>query len=124
MILNPIDILKHNKCTIQEYNLLEEIGSSYFHTIVKDENGNVLSGGYGANILVSRKIAFAEYLERKQVVLLKNDPDMFNTWGFNYINTGCGFAAGFDSNATTLRSLAEAIERWIKSGQGLMQKIL
>jgi len=114
-MINPEIILKNDGCTIQEYDLINEIGTHFYHSAVINNQGIAISAGYGSSIHDSRKIAFSEYLERKYIAELKSTSYEKSSWGFDLISTGCGFAFGYEKNKTELRSLSEAVERWVLS---------
>lgn len=105
-------LLTDEYVTVQEYNLQHQVGLNYWHSnLLKD--GSSVAGGFGETKAISRKIAFAEYLERSSFLKIKNGSnEVRNCWGMNLIPTGCGFAAGFDQRNTILRSVGEALERW------------
>lgn len=112
------DLLKFltDECvTIQEYNLLDQVGLNYWHSnILKDQSS--IAGGFGDTKVTSRKIAYSEYLERSAFLKIKNSSEeVRSSWGMNIIPTGCGFAAGFDQRNTILRSVGESLERWAMS---------
>lgn len=104
------------RCTLQEAALTPEAGIEYWHTTVIDKSGMPLSGGFAQDKNQSRKIAVAEYLERKLVREIYSCGETErSTWGLDIIPTACGFAGGFNANNTRFRSIAEAAERWVMS---------
>lgn len=112
------DILKlalEKKLKIEEYNLIKDSGDEFWHTTISVDN-IPLSGGFGQTKNHSRKVAYSEYLERTKFIEIAN-AEMTNKklWGLDIIPTGCGFAAGFDLRNTIIRSLGEALERWVIS---------
>ncbi len=110
-----LKLLDERSITIQEYNLLEQVGHSYWHSNIL-RNGEPVAGGFGPTKNESRKIAYAEYLERTSFLKIKNSAvEVRKSWGMDLISTGCGFAAGFDLRNTILRSIGEALERWTLS---------
>lgn len=114
--MNPIDELKRFDLKLEEYNLKQDIGVDFWHSSIQTKEGCPLSGGYSTDIDASRKIAYAEYLERKFFTeIKKSHSDRSMKWGLNLINTACGFAGGFDLRNTIIRSVGEGLERWVLS---------
>lgn len=116
MSLNPVQKLAMNKLILQEYNLFEQVGVDYWHSNILEENNFSIAGGFGETKDISRKIAYAEFLEKTAFRKIKNGSieDRLN-WGLNIIPTGCGFAAGFNLRNAILRSIGESLERWVMS---------
>jgi hypothetical protein len=101
---------------IEEASLLSETGFDYWHSTILDKNTLPISGGFSSTRMQARKIAIAEFLERKTFrEISSQSEDARKKWGFDIIPTACGFAAGFDKINTTLRALSEACERWVMS---------
>lgn len=101
---------------VQEFNLLDQVGLSFWHSNIIDKNGVPIGSGFGESQTQSRKIAFAEMLERKSFREIKSSStEIQKNWGVDIISTGCGFAAGFDLRNSIIRSLGEALERWVMS---------
>lgn len=113
--MTPLEYLMKHQYTIQEYKLQEETGFEFWHTNIMDSNKNSFSSGFGANKNLSRKIAYSEFLERSKFREIKKSDDLSKEWGLSIIQTGCGFAAGFNETNTIYRSIGEALERWTLS---------
>lgn len=103
--------------SIEEANLVIEPKADYWHSTVLDKNGNAVSGGFACDKMQARKIAVAEFLERKsyQSFSKQKHYSINDEWGLNIIPTACGFAAGFDFDNTIRRSIYESVERWVMS---------
>lgn len=110
------DEFKKQGLRLEEACLLPEVGLDYWHSTILDRNVFPISGGFASNKIQSRKIAIAEYLERKafREIAAQTEDDR-KKWGLNVIPTACGFAAGFDKTNTVMRALSEACERWVMS---------
>ena len=67
----PLNILDDPSLAVQEYNLLEQAGLSHWHSNIL-RNGEPVAGGFGPTKNESRKIAFAEYLERSSFLRIKS----------------------------------------------------
>lgn len=107
--------MRNPHISLQEYNLIDQIGQEFWHTVIKVD-GVALSGGHGVDKNHSRSVAVAEYLERSEFFKIsKADTTIKKNWGLNIIPTGCGFAAGFNQRNTIIRSISEALERWALS---------
>lgn len=112
---------------LEESEMFNELGESVgwnSSTILKDGSG--LGGGTSATKELARRIAIAETCERSLFRYLKKT-DVHNAFLFNKYPSGCGFAFGFSSKETQLRSIAEACERWcwskwIDEGQYIEEK--
>lgn len=116
MLSNVSNFFNESGLKLEEFNLLREVGLDYWHTCILDASGKVISGGFGEGKSISRKIALSEYFERVKVKqLLAMGKSTYVEWGLDQIPTGCGFAVGFDENNVRLRSVGEAIERWVLS---------
>jgi ribosomal protein S12 methylthiotransferase accessory factor YcaO len=110
------ELLINNNCTLQESTVDVKSAYEFWHSVVLDNSQNPISGGFGNNKMAARKIAIAEYLERHFFRnLLNSSKEIQTEWGLDIIPTACGFAAGFNSENTVLRSVNEAIERWVMS---------
>ncbi len=115
-MLDKIDtILKETGNYIQEAQVFGESGEIYWHSSILDKNNHSLSAGFANSRLDARKIAIAEFLERKTCEELSKNPKGYTDWGFDKIPTACGFAAGFNKNNVIARSIAESAERWVMS---------
>lgn len=79
-----------------------------------DLNGNSVGTGFSRDRESAQKIAIAEFIERRFVEKMRNSPEA-SKWMLKSNPTSCGFAAGFDSLNTKIRSIGEAIERWALS---------
>ena len=73
--------------------------------------GAPIGGGVGVDLNYARRIAVAESCERGFLTSITER----SKWRLDSHPTSCGFAAGFDNESTRLRSLCEAIERWVWS---------
>jgi hypothetical protein len=82
-----------------------------WHVVLFDQNKNALGGGFHKQKDVARRIAIAEVCERKLFRQLKESPVKL-IFDLNNHPSTCGFAAGFESDKTRYRAIAEAIERW------------
>jgi hypothetical protein len=82
-----------------------------WHVVLFDQEKNALGGGFHEFKETARRIAIAEVAERKLVRNLKKSPLVSNFY-LNSHPTTCGFAAGFETEKTRQRAIAEAIERW------------
>jgi len=112
---NPAKYLTSLGVGIEEFNLLEEAGQEFWHTLFKKDNIPV-SGGFGRNKDYARKVAYSEFLERMKFrEICASGLDSQKKWGIEIIPTACGFAVGFDKSNTVDRSVAEAVERWVMS---------
>ncbi len=104
------------ECQIEESIFYEDSFVQFWHSAVIDKNGNPISGGFSFDKMQARKIALAEFIERKKVNELFSISDRSKKiWGFDLIPTACGFAAGFNLQNTIQRSINEAVERWVMS---------
>jgi hypothetical protein len=81
-----------------------------WHSSVFDKNG-ISGGGLHTNKKTARRIATAEAAERKYFKLLANS-DQGADFYIPEFPTSCGFAAGFESENTRFRAIAEGVERW------------
>lgn len=82
-----------------------------WHVVLFDQEKNALGGGFHEQKETARRIAIAEAAERKLVSNLRESA-FANNFQLNTHPTTCGFAAGFDSEKTRQRAIAEAVERW------------
>jgi len=81
-----------------------------WHVCITTQAG-YMGGGVNADRNNARKIAIAEILERKSVNDINHSP-LRSEFKLDFSPSTCGFAAGFESRTTRLRSVSEAIERW------------
>lgn len=110
------NLLLVSGCSLEESRVFGESGVDFWHCIVLRNDNFPLAGGFAQDRMQARKIALAEYLERKTYhSIIKADDATRIEWGINLIPTACGFAAGFDKKNTILRSIREAAERWVMS---------
>ena len=79
-----------------------------------DKNNSPNGSGFAKDLEAARKIAVAEFIERKFVQVLRQSPDR-DQWRLQTNPTSCGFAAGYDPLNTKIRSVGEALERWALS---------
>ncbi|MGZ3775668.1 MAG: hypothetical protein ACXVCY_17970 [Pseudobdellovibrionaceae bacterium] len=99
---------------IQESAILDKNGNQvawHCTTVLDTKQG--YSGGFHKNLNTARKIAVSEFIERNIVKHFSLQRP--KEWQFDKVPTGCGFAVGFNKDATVFRSLCEAIERWTLS---------
>lgn len=82
-----------------------------WHVVLFDQEKNTLGGGFHKLKETARRIAIAEAAERKLVSRLR-ESNLASEFQLNIHPTTCGFAAGFDTEKTRQRAIAEAIERW------------
>ncbi len=116
MQINTEYIIQKNCLKLQEYSLNSQTGFDYWHSCLMDINNLPVSGGFGCDKHTSRKIALAEFLERDAYKSISSsDYQIQKKWGLDLMPTGCGFAAGFNHNNTIIRSVGEAVERWVIS---------
>lgn len=108
-----LNLIKSNNLSIQESKVLPGEIEPYWHSSILDSTGFPVGGGYSKDRMTARKIALAEYVERTTVK--KYQDEVGTDWGFEFINSACGFAVGFDEAKTKYRSLKEGIERWVMS---------
>lgn len=86
-----------------------------WHVVLFDKDNNPLGGGFHSDKNTARKIAVAEFAERKLFRLLSggqlsvDDPKDFHLLTHP---SSCGFAAGFEREKVRLRAISEAVERW------------
>ena len=90
-------------------------GQFCWHATIKDIDGVPLAGGFGSSQLEARSVAYSEFLERREFKAIKSDADLHQYWGIDLVPTGCGFAVGRDLYSTIIRSVGEAVERWVRS---------
>lgn len=100
---------------IEEASLLADHSLDYWHSTILDRDTFPVAGGFASDRMQARKIAIAEFLERKTFREISQSDDEKKKWGLDLIPTACGFAAGFDRTNTILRALFEACERWVMS---------
>lgn len=85
-----------------------------FHCSLLRKGLKRIGSGFHREKNVARQIAFAEYFER-DFVEKKAKSDERQDWGLDKNPTACGFAVGFNSRNTKIRSIFEATERWALS---------
>ena len=109
-------LLDSNGLKIEESLLFPESTIQFWHSNIIDSSGHSLGAGFGKDRLYARKIACAEFLERRKFreIAAESNHER-DSWGLNQIPTACGFAAGFDRTNTIIRSVTEATERWVMS---------
>ena len=101
--------------TLQESVISVSEKEEFWSASFVESSGFAISGGFASSKNQARKIATAEYIERKQFLKIRNSNQLSKLWGCDYINTACGFAAGFNRRNVIYRSLGEAAERWVMS---------
>lgn len=81
-----------------------------WHSHIMNQSGVAVAGGCASEKPIARRIAVAELVERHVFdQLVANNLKNFN---LELFPTTCGFAAGFESKPTMMRSMCEAVERW------------
>lgn len=115
MILTLIESVSTEPFVIQEAKLECEGDIQLWHSSFLDRRNFPVSGGFGTSIIQARKIATAEYIERKFVSNVLKSPKLSKEWGCDLVPSACGFAVGFDYTNTIHRSVGEALERWVMS---------
>lgn len=83
-----------------------------FHCFGIEKSGETFSGGTSADLTTAKRIAVAESFERSFLKVISSDNDLRIKFNFDYHPTSSGFAAGFDREQTSFRSICEAIECW------------
>lgn len=101
--------------SVQEALVPVNSQKEFWHCTVLNEHSFPISGGFGEDQIIARKIAIAEFLERINYQKIAADKDNAKKWGLDIIPTGCGFAVGYHRENTILRSVGEALERWVLS---------
>lgn len=98
---------------ISEQALFDSEGSLVgWRSYVLDINQEPIGGGTSIDRLKARRIAVAEFIERRTVARLFRNTEQRRNFKLDIIPTTSGFAAGFDRESTRFRSLCEGIERW------------
>jgi len=103
-----------NFSSLQESFLENEDKSAVWQVTALGSDGKPVGSGFSRDLNTARKIAIAEFIERSFVLKLKKAGDL-EGWQLDNFPTACGFAAGFDSLNTQIRSIGEALERWALS---------
>lgn len=115
-MIDPIRELENENLVIEEFNLMANAGLEFWNSNILNSERISIAGGSGPTKDISRKIAFAEYLERSEFRRIsESSKSERSQWGLDIIPTGCGFAAGFNLRNTIFRSIGEAVERWVMS---------
>lgn len=115
MVNDLLQYFQKENLSLEESQIGHHPDEVLWHIILK-KDGIPFSAGFHASKQIARKIAFAEFLERKKFIEISSCASNVKiNWGLNRINTGCGFAAGFDRDSTVMRSIEEAVERWTLS---------
>lgn len=90
--------------------LLDSRTVGYHSTIVTNE---FMGSGVHTTKNGARRVAAAEIIERKAFgEVIRGSPEDRQALHLDQVPTTCGFAAGFDEEATKFRSICEAVERW------------
>lgn len=112
----------------QEHEICKSDGVAIGFQSTLISNGNIpFAGGTAKNIDQARRICAAESIERAFFNKLFTSSSIGkNKFLITEYPTSCGFAAGFEKNATIFRAICEAIERWawskwIDNGMGVPQ---
>ncbi len=116
MIDKILAILTGEGFSIEE-TIMSGTQEEFWHSTIIDATGVPFSGGFGKEKMAARKIAVSEFLERRKFFEISDQyhETKKDLWGLSIIPTACGFAAGFNRDNTVLRSIHEAIERWVMS---------
>ncbi len=85
--------------------------ASGWHVTARSTDRRTLGSGFHSDLQKARKIAVAEFIERSFFKGLTSNQDS-TEWGLHEFPSACGFAAGFDTDNTRLRSTFEGLERW------------
>lgn len=113
-------MIEQLKSYFPDFDYIEESALSSRSTVLgwqvtaKDTSGTPMGSGFAKDLTSARKIAIAEFIERKFVQRCRKSGEK-NEWLLDIYPTSCGFAAGFDLANTKFRSTCEAIERWALS---------
>jgi ribosomal protein S12 methylthiotransferase accessory factor YcaO len=100
---------------LQEAALKNALGNVVgWHSNVLVRDGRIQGSGTHQDRAISRTVAISEAIERRVVEKLRSSGNAEQLLLDEYPTT-CGFAVGFNRDATRGRALCEAIERWIRS---------
>lgn len=88
---------------------------NFFHAQVLTRDNFVLGSGLSPKREDAFRIASAEAIERSVARIAFANPLKKKKLMLDQFPSTCGFAAGFDMNATRYRSICEAVERWALS---------
>jgi len=109
-------LFMENNYRLLEGPLIPRSAIRFCHSVIVDNAGYPIAGGFSDEFVNARKIAVSELIERNTFKQLANsDTDLQKSWGIDIHPTACGFAGGFDLLQTRRRSLSEAVERWVMS---------
>ncbi len=75
-------------------------------------SGEIIASGCGELKETALRICIAEAFERGLVMKINLDSKMKEAFHIDRNPTTCGFAAGFESEKTKYRAVAEGLERW------------
>jgi hypothetical protein len=116
MIDSIVELFAQNRFRLVEAPVFESGAFNYWHSTVVNELGIPISGGFGEVKSLARKVAVSELIERQTYrELMNGTSEEKRSWKLDGFPTGCGFAAGFEREATARRSISEGIERWVMS---------
>ena len=100
---------------LQEAPIKDELGNILgWHSNVILEGRRIAGSGTHSDRAMSRTIALSEAMERRMMTSLQKSENVDRLLLSEY-PTSCGFAFGFDREATRDRALAEGVERWLRS---------
>ena len=112
-LLSIVRQLDESYREISEQALIDTDGSLIgWRSYVLDRNLEPIGGGTSKDRLTARRIAVAEFIERRSVAQLLKNSTQKKRFKLDVMPTTSGFAAGFDRESTRFRSICEGIERW------------
>lgn len=113
------ELLSELNLSVCEYHISEIKDKSDnilgYHSTVMDSLETPIAGGFATSLNEANKIALAEFIERKTVKRFAAESKSKKEWHLDKLQTGCGFAVGFDKRNTLLRSICEGVERYVLS---------
>lgn len=110
-VFNPVDYLGDGLSIEKTELSLPDKNVAFLVNYLFDVGKRKECGGsVQLNLNIAHRIAFAEAFERKCFLSLNEQETL--ALEVNKYPTTCGFAAGFESEKTKLRAIAEAVERW------------
>lgn len=75
------------------------------------KSGRPLASGFRRTRDEARRVACAEFIERS--FMLRTAQEDLAGWALDKYPSACGLAAGFEREKTCMRSIVEAVERWV-----------
>lgn len=107
-LFNPIDYLGNSLSIETTEIVIPKVEKAFSVNYLFEINGRKECGGsVQLDLKLAHRIAFSEAFERKCFLGLNEGQKIF--FEADLYPTTCGFAAGFDSEKTKLRSLAESV---------------